>query len=333
MQNSNPLITVIIPTYNREAFLKEISIPSVLRQTYPNFELLIVDDHSQDGTERLIKTWSKKDKRIKYLKNFRKKGVSGARNSGILTAKGEYISFLDSDDEWVPEHLERLLKVLENYSHIDIVSAGAVMVDFKSGKKIREYYIDSYKDTPGHFISDSIYQFKGDLFSISFYKFICNTLAMLVRRSVFNNTLYPENLFVCEDCFLVHNMAYKGFSFAFYPKIHRIWYVHDDNTLDFNFKDFKKNIRNQFGVIEYLNHVLNSFKLSDDLVRFLKKRKADIFFWNLAYNSFLKIRDYNLAYKYFLEGLSLDPLDFKKWKTFSFFIMSLPFRKIADFLL
>ncbi len=331
MQNSKPLISVIIPTYNREVFLKKVSIPSVLRQTYPNFELIVVDDHSQDNTEKLIKSWSKKDNRIKYLKNFRKKGVSGARNSGILTAKGEYISFLDSDDEWVPEHLERLLKIMENHSDIDIISAAAVMVNFKTKKKIKEFYLTNYKQVPGEH-QDGFYKFTGDLFIWSFRFFICNTLAMLARKKVFSKVLYPENLFVCEDCFLVHALAYNGFSFAFYPKIHRIWYVHENNTLDFLNQNLSKFIHNSLGLVEYYNLILDSFNMPKSLLKFIKKKKSDNFFWNLAYNGYYQSKNYTLALKYFIEGLVLDPFNLKKWKTFSFFIMSLPFRKIADFL-
>ncbi|MDQ7033254.1 MAG: glycosyltransferase family 2 protein [Desulfonauticus sp.] len=327
MLKNKPLISVIIPTYNRKYFLEKISIPSVLRQTYPNFELIVVDDHSQDDTERLIKKWSKKDKRIKYIKNFRTKGVSGARNSGILSAKGDYISLLDSDDAWVHEHLENLLEVLENYSHIDIVSAGAVMVDLETGKKIREFFLSNYKKTPGFFVRPDLYKFSGDLFHLSFSNFICNTQAMLSRKNVFNEVLYPEDLRVCEDCFLVHHMAYKGFSFSFYPSMHSIWYVHDYNTLDYQKHDISKAIKNFYSLLQYYDKILNSFEVSSEIRRFLNKKKADVYFWNLAYNSFLKIKDYNSAYKYFLKGLYLNPWDFKKWKTFSIFLLSLPFRK------
>nr|WP_166541846.1 glycosyltransferase family 2 protein [Paenibacillus lutrae] len=106
------LVSIIIPTYNRENLLHR-PIESVLNQTYSNWELLIVDDGSQDNTRQLIESYSQKDSRIKYIANDRSKGPSGARNSGIIQSEGEYIAFLDSDDEWLEHHLLDSIEILE----------------------------------------------------------------------------------------------------------------------------------------------------------------------------------------------------------------------------
>jgi glycosyltransferase involved in cell wall biosynthesis len=97
------LISVIIPTYNRAHLITD-AIDSVLNQTYENFELLVIDDHSTDDTKDVVKHYD--DPRIKYLLNKRKKGAQGARNTGILNSGGDYISFLDSDDQWLNDKLE-----------------------------------------------------------------------------------------------------------------------------------------------------------------------------------------------------------------------------------
>ena len=95
--NKQPLISVIIPTYNRENIITR-AIDSVIHQTYKNWELIIVDDGSKDKTEEVIKPYLKNHKvSYHYQKN---KGVCEARNYGIKKAKGEYIAFLDSDDEF-----------------------------------------------------------------------------------------------------------------------------------------------------------------------------------------------------------------------------------------
>ena len=98
----NPTVSVIIPTYNR-AHLVGRAIKSVLNQTYRDFEIIVVDDGSTDNTKDIIKEFQKKDKRIKYIPYEKNKGGSAARNTGIKAAKGEYIAFLDSDDEWAYE--------------------------------------------------------------------------------------------------------------------------------------------------------------------------------------------------------------------------------------
>lgn len=96
----SPLVSVVIPTYNRAHMLKD-AIDSVLAQTYPNFELLVVDDGSTDDTQALLESYGRRIIAI-HQSN---KGVSAARNRGIRSASGELIAFLDSDDYWRPEKL------------------------------------------------------------------------------------------------------------------------------------------------------------------------------------------------------------------------------------
>lgn len=112
------LVSVIIPTYNR-AHLVTDAINSVLNQTYTNFELLVVDDHSTDSSKEIIKSID--DKRIKYLLNKRTKGAQGARNTGLLKARGKWIAFLDSDDNWLENKLEiqitELINRKKEFSH------------------------------------------------------------------------------------------------------------------------------------------------------------------------------------------------------------------------
>lgn len=102
-------VSVIIPTYNR-AHLIERSIRSVLRQTYQDFELLIVDDGSTDNTKEIVE--SIKDERIRYIRCDKNGGASKARNIGIQEAQYSYIAFQDSDDEWHPDKLEKQMQVM-----------------------------------------------------------------------------------------------------------------------------------------------------------------------------------------------------------------------------
>lgn len=103
---NTPTVSVIVPTYNR-ANLVVRAIQSVLKQTYTDFELIIVDDASTDNTEEVVKTFG--DPRIRYIRHDQNRRGSVARNTGIKKARGAYIAFLDSDDEWLPEKLEKQL--------------------------------------------------------------------------------------------------------------------------------------------------------------------------------------------------------------------------------
>ncbi|MBP2000053.1 glycosyltransferase involved in cell wall biosynthesis [Paenibacillus shirakamiensis] len=104
-----PLISIVMPTYNR-AHIISGAIESILRQSYANWELIVVDDRSTDHTKEMIKEWTTRELRIHYVCNEREKGPGGARNTGMLAAKGEYLAFLDSDDEWYPNHLSDSLR-------------------------------------------------------------------------------------------------------------------------------------------------------------------------------------------------------------------------------
>ena len=105
-------VTVIMPVYNKAENLKE-SIQSVLNQTYQNFELLIVNDGSTDGSEEIIQRFMAYDQRIKYIKQ-ENNGVATARNLGIAMATGVYISFLDADDLYKEDFLEKMIKVIKD---------------------------------------------------------------------------------------------------------------------------------------------------------------------------------------------------------------------------
>lgn len=104
-----PRVSVVIPTFNRKGFLKE-AIESVLRQTYKDLEVIVVDDGSEDGTEEVITAYG--DKRIKYVWQPNR-GPSAARNRGAAMAGGEFLAFLDSDDLWTPRKLEKQVSFFE----------------------------------------------------------------------------------------------------------------------------------------------------------------------------------------------------------------------------
>lgn len=105
------LVSVIMPAYNSEKYIGK-SIESVLAQDYENFELIIVNDGSQDGTKSIVEQYAKNDTRIKLLEQANQ-GVSVARNKGLDTATGEYVAFLDSDDLWDADNLSVMVQAAE----------------------------------------------------------------------------------------------------------------------------------------------------------------------------------------------------------------------------
>ena len=124
------MISIVMPTYNR-AYIIDSSIKSVLAQTYSDFELIIVDDGSTDDTEKVIKSFN--DKRIRYIKLEKNSGASHARNIGIENAKGEYITFHDSDDTMASTKLE------EQYNYMKENDYDISFCEFEFNKKDMHY--------------------------------------------------------------------------------------------------------------------------------------------------------------------------------------------------
>ncbi len=121
------LVSIVTPTYNCGKFITE-TIESVIEQTYKNWEMIIVDDCSKDNTQEIVKKYLKNDKRIKYIKFEKNQGAAIARNTAIREAKGRYIAFLDSDDLWSKDKLEKQINFMNknnydftytNYEEID----------------------------------------------------------------------------------------------------------------------------------------------------------------------------------------------------------------------
>lgn len=122
----NELVSIITPSYNTAKFIGK-TIDSVQSQTYPNWEMIIVDDCSTDNTDDVVAAYMS-DKRIKYIKNEKNFGAAVSRNKALREAKGKWIAFLDSDDLWMPEKLEKQIRFMEkngyhfsytNYEEID----------------------------------------------------------------------------------------------------------------------------------------------------------------------------------------------------------------------
>lgn len=125
-RQDNPTVSVIMPTYNRAKYLDR-SIPSFLNQVFTNCELLVVDDGSEDETYQLVSRYMKEHENIRYLKHSNRK-LSLTKNAGIKAAAGKYIAFLDSDDEYKPDYLQKRVEFMEANETVDIIEGGAIII-------------------------------------------------------------------------------------------------------------------------------------------------------------------------------------------------------------
>ncbi len=125
-KNNYPLVSIVLPTYNRAGYLTR-SIKSVLTQTINSWELIIIDDGSNDNSFEIIKNNFLPEERIKYHKQSHK-GISESLNNGIRFSKGKFITFLGSDDKYLPQHLELRVEFLKKNPKTDLIHGGLKIV-------------------------------------------------------------------------------------------------------------------------------------------------------------------------------------------------------------
>ena len=124
-----PIVSVIMPVYNGEKYLAE-AVDSILTQTFTDFELLIVDDASQDGSVEIIRSYEQGDDRIRFFQLERNSGSADARNVAIAAASGEYIAGMDCDDVSLPQRLQKQVDFLESHCEIGGLGSGRRVVNY-----------------------------------------------------------------------------------------------------------------------------------------------------------------------------------------------------------
>ena len=139
------LVSIVLPVHNGEKFLRK-SIDSVIEQTYSNWELLIIDDCSSDGSSEIAKEYVKKDERIHYYHNEKNLKLPRTLNKGFALSNGEYLTWTSDDNSYLPNALEKMVAVLDNKPSIGFVFASYYVID-EEENVIREYSIpDNYMD-------------------------------------------------------------------------------------------------------------------------------------------------------------------------------------------
>lgn len=176
-------VSVILPVYNVEQFVTE-AINSVLAQTYTDFELIIIDDGSTDRSMTICQQFT--DPRIKLIRQ-QNRGLAGARNTGIRHAQGEYLAFLDSDDLWLSEKLDKHVAHLDNSPNVGVSFSRSAFIDQK-GKPLGLYLLT---------------EIEGD---ITLRRMLCrnpvgNGSTVVIRREVLEAIRFRDNLYGTEEDF------------------------------------------------------------------------------------------------------------------------------------
>lgn len=213
IRNDTDLVSIIIPTYNRAEFIAE-AIISVLSQTYSNIELIVIDDGSTDNTQQIVSTII--DKRLTYIKQ-NNRGRSNARNYALSLATGKYITFLDSDDLYLPNKIELQVSYLKNHPGVGMVYTSAHCID-TDGKLLDHKYTAS--------TSGLIYQ------SIAFFTPVTITLpTVMTYKSVLDQVGgFDENMDRFEDTDMWRRIS-KRYRIDAMPDFTCLLRTHEDNSL------------------------------------------------------------------------------------------------------
>ena len=276
------LISVIIPTYNRKKFL-DISIQSVLNQTYKNFEIIIVDDNSNDGTDECVKKIN--HDKIRYIKNKETMYAPTSRNIAISHSKGDLIAFLDDDDEWYPDKLEKQVKLFSD-TDVGLVYSG---IDL-----FFEDYNLSYPTSP---------KLKGGIYKNMLIKnHIGATPSVVVRKDILNSICSKENEYfdssfpARQDYDLWIRITEKWkVDFIYEPTVKQYY----RNSIDRISSNVNNHIKAHHLLDEKYNMVIDSVLSSSD-----KKARLINQYLFLAAQS-IKIDDRKLATKYYLEAFKI----------------------------
>ncbi len=289
-----PLISVVIPTYNHADFLK-VAITSVIEQTYQNFEIIIVDNHSNDHTNEVVDSFN--DNRI-HLHKINNKGVIAAsRNQGVDHTKGEWIAYLDSDDFWYPSRLQCLIDNMDSNLKYDVISTNEYKNDNLTGKKTKLIYgpLDGEK-------------YK----CLLLYGNRLSPSASIVRKEflIKNEVRFNEsfNFVTVEDYDYWLQLAFLDANFKFIKSFEGEYLVHGGNSSGYQ----ALHKRNELNLLKH--HVFNVQQFADDKEALWKSMLA-IFSFREAYQQF-KLGNFSLFLKSLWLSVYTSPYFVFKWVNF-----------------
>ena len=289
------MVSIIIPAYNAEATIDRC-INSVVNQSYGELDIIIVDDGSVDRTLKKCELWKERDKRIRVY-HLLNSGVSHARNYGICKAKGEYLAFIDSDDEIEKEYINELfLAIKKNKSDISICGYTDVFKDYKIE----------------HCLSTADFQkltgnLHYDMFALR--RFINSPCMKLYKKEIIlrNNIFFPEDMTTAED---------QYFNYQYFDNINKVafinktgyYYYRENSILSFIksescFYDELKNL-NSKSVFLYKNNIYNGDYIMAETICYLIRRYAILN--DEMLNSYQAVKQRFISLKPYCKDIILD---------------------------
>ncbi|MDD2399284.1 MAG: glycosyltransferase [Sulfurovum sp.] len=278
MSMGNPLISVIMPVYNGEKYLRD-AIDSILNQTFTDFEFIILNDGSTDRTEEIILSYD--DPRIRYIKNEINLDISETMNKGIRYAKGKYIARMDADDISLPERFERQIAIFNSFTMIQVVFSTVQLINQEGNM------IENWKDDINCISQEEIYTL------LPKKNCLANPTVMMMT-DIIRNYSYNRRSKHSEDYNLWLRMMSDGISFYKIKEPLLKYRIHDNSVTQMSNKEragsYKKNI---LAKVHFVLEKIRKFSFNFFDIKVLKYLLLDIF-------SFLKIFFKDLTKSFFI---------------------------------
>jgi glycosyltransferase involved in cell wall biosynthesis len=286
------LVSIVIPTYNR-AELVERAVHSVLSQTYPDLEVIIVDDASTDNTRERIKALQQVDHRILYFRHNSNRGPQAARNTGVQAAKGEYIAFLDSDNEWLPRKLERQMAL---FSH----KADSLGVVYCGYSKV---------SAGGEVLNEYAPRYRGLVYKQTLGDWLTDTSTLVVRKHILEKIHgFDENIRAYQEWDLCIRLA-RVCTFDFVPECLTFYHQHNLPSIS------KDHFRDANGYLDMVD------KYRPEILHECGRKTLSEHYLSTG-RLFILADRFDLARAFFLKSIRYNPLNIKAMMHFGASLLS-----------
>jgi glycosyltransferase involved in cell wall biosynthesis len=319
-----PAVSIILPTYNRAKFLPQ-AFGSIRSQTFTDWELIAVDDGSTDNTRELVAELTRGWPQPVHYVYQENQGPYAARNTGLDLARGEHVAFFDSDDVWLPHHLQDCVRALGANPEVDWVYGACQVVDLATGRELAPstFYTDgkprcflklrARSSGPLRVIDDP--NVMRGMLSHGLY---CGLQNSVIRRRTFDGqrfrTAYRNE---AEDLLIVIRALAAGRRFGYLDNVHVVYHVHEANSSAPGAGGtLEKRLAIHRAMLRGFEDVRNQVSLSRAEHRALDRNLSRIYFWQLGYTLLWQHGYRQEALSTFRQAMRLWPWDPWFWKTY-----------------
>lgn len=284
---SGPLVTVIVPVHNRRRFLPQLA-NTIASQTYKNVEVVIVDDGSNDGSaEWVTANRALFSAPLKLLRQANA-GPYAARNHALRFAHGEYLAFLDSDDEWPAYHISDFVDVLQENSDVDWIFGSITRMRHDTGEIVEQS--NFMPEGIRHPFLSLATEIRGEVRVVvdertveaAFEHGVPGSMqCALIRERIFRKMIFDESYRTAYDRFFAMEAVLQGFRFAWVEKVHQIYHVHNEHISMAAGGDTSKQILSAQTLLRGYRDLLPRCPGARER-RALKRRMAAIYSWQLG---------------------------------------------------